>query len=98
MRPLDAPLGRRRVGANAVDVELVQRPRKLCVAGALVRAGMIYSENAGLVAVERQWLAVFGGLLRIMYTNSSCDTHRGKPLSSDIVSPIGCQVILSHVS
>ena len=67
MRPLDAPLGRRRVGANAVDVELVQRPRKLCVAGALVRAGMIYSENAGLVAVERQWLAVFGGLLRIMY-------------------------------
>src|SRR5450631_3743677 len=53
---LDAPLCRRRCGADSVDVEFVQRARELRVAVAAGRGNLIYAENARFVTVERQRL------------------------------------------
>src|ERR1035438_2048088 len=58
MRPLDTPLGRRRVGADAINVEFEECPPKLRMAVATRSRGFIYAENARFVAVERQRLAM----------------------------------------
>lgn len=58
MRPLDATLGLRRVGADDVDVELRQRAAELRVAPGLLSAGIDDAEDTRLVAVEGDRLAV----------------------------------------
>jgi hypothetical protein len=55
---LDAALRLRRVGAQNVNVERVQRPSELGHAVAIDRAGVIDPEDAVLVAVERHRFAV----------------------------------------
>src|SRR5476651_1925035 len=56
--PFYASFCRRRVRADAIDVELIQRTPELRMPGAARRGGLIYAENARLVAIERQWLAM----------------------------------------
>jgi signal peptidase I len=55
---LDATLGLRRIGALRVDVQLAHRSAKLGVAIACTRLLGVDAEDAGLVAVERDRLAV----------------------------------------
>ncbi len=52
-----AALGSRGISANPVDIKLVKRPPELCVTRTRDGAWLVDSEDAGLVAVERQRLA-----------------------------------------
>jgi len=45
MRPLDTPLGRRRVRADAINIEFEERPPELRMAVATCRGCFIYAEN-----------------------------------------------------
>src|ERR1700733_7998179 len=58
MRPFDTSFSRRRVGADAVNVQLEERPPELRMAVATGRRGLVYAENTRLVAVKCQRLAV----------------------------------------
>src|ERR1700760_3314244 len=58
MCPFNTALGRRRVSANTIDIELKERPPELRVAWTFDRSGAVDAKDAGLVAVERQRLAV----------------------------------------
>ena len=58
MRPLDTPFGGCGVGANTVDIKLKQCPPELCVARTFESLGAVDPKDAGLVAVERQRLAI----------------------------------------
>src|SRR5579862_3969755 len=58
MRAFDATLGGGGISANRVDVQLVQRPPELRVARTFDGARLVDPENAVLVAVERERLAV----------------------------------------
>jgi hypothetical protein len=51
-RPLDAALGCWRVGADALDVEFIQRSSELRVPRAGCRRGPVDAENTGLVALK----------------------------------------------
>src|SRR5690242_210845 len=65
MRPLDAFPGRRCVAADPIDVELVQRPRKLCISRPIGRLGLVGSKDARLVTVQRQRLPIAARYSRI---------------------------------
>src|SRR3712207_9435451 len=58
VRPFDAALGLRRVGADDVDVQLVHRATELRDAIAARHLGFGHAEDAVLVAVEGHRLAV----------------------------------------
>ena len=58
VRALDAALGRRRIGANHVDIEVAHRTAKLREAVAGFWALGIEAEHPGFVAVQRDRLAV----------------------------------------
>ena len=58
MRTLHAPLGRTGVGADTGDVQLVHRTSELCLTIAASRIFVVDAEDAGLIAVKRQRLAV----------------------------------------
>ena len=58
MRPLDAPLGRRGVRTDPIDVEFVQGAPELRMAVAAGRRLEVAPEDTGLVTVERQRLPV----------------------------------------
>src|SRR3712207_9040517 len=58
VRPFDAALGLRRVGADDVDVQLVHRATELRDAIAARHLGLGHAEDAVLVAVEGHRLAV----------------------------------------
>jgi hypothetical protein len=58
MCPLDTSFGRRRVRADALDVEFVEHAPELRVPGATRCGREIYAEDAGFVTVERQRLAM----------------------------------------
>jgi hypothetical protein len=58
-----APFGRRCIGADAIDVELVERPSELRIARAFDCARVIDSKDAVFVAVERQRLTVMHQLV-----------------------------------
>jgi hypothetical protein len=79
MRPLNATLGRRRVGTDAIDVALVNRPSKLRVAWSLGCRGTVHSEDDGLIAVERQRLAMAGDVLAGSVEISECRLGGRKP-------------------
>ena len=55
---LDAAFGSRRIGTDALDVEFIQRTRKLRVASAGGYRRSVDAKSTGLIAVERQRLAM----------------------------------------
>ena len=57
MGAFDTTLGCGCVGANAIDVELIQGAAELRMPVTTNGSLGVDAENAGLVAVERQWLA-----------------------------------------
>ncbi len=58
VHPFDTALGLAAVGAQAIDIELVQRAPELGVAVAAGGIGPVDPEHTGLVAIERDRLAV----------------------------------------
>jgi hypothetical protein len=58
MRPLDATLGRRRVGTQDLDVQLVHGATKLGHASALKRTRLVDAEDRAFITVERDRLAI----------------------------------------
>ena len=52
-----ATLGSRSISANPVNIKLAKRAPELRVARAGNGAWLVDAEDAGLVTVERQWLA-----------------------------------------
>jgi hypothetical protein len=57
MCPFHATLSRRGIGTNPVDIKLVKRPSELRVTWSRDGARLVDTEDAGLVAVERERLA-----------------------------------------
>ena len=54
----DATLGRRAVGADALDVQIMKRPSELRHAFAARGDGLVDPEYGMLIAVKRDWLAI----------------------------------------
>ena len=58
VRSFDTTLGRRRIRADPVDIEFIERPAKLRVPGTCGGIFLVHPKYTGFVAVERQRLAM----------------------------------------